>query len=60
MDINDSTGGRPYYDTNYKPYLLDGQIVLIHDNFFNQTRVIQKPFQRIVRIQEDHIWIELV
>ena len=60
MNINDCTGGRPYYDTNYKPYLLDGAIVWIHDHFFDQTRVIQKPFQKIVKVVGDYMWTELV
>jgi len=61
MNICDCTGGNiPYCSTDYKPYLIDGQMVRIHDNFFNQTMVIQRPFQKIVRVGEGHVWIELV
>jgi stringent starvation protein B len=61
MDICDCTMGNiPYCSTDYKPYLMDGMIVWIHDNYFNQTKVIQCPFQKIVRVGEGYVWIELV
>lgn len=61
MSINDCTGGwLPDHDIGYKPYLVDGEIVWIHDSFFDQTRVIQKPFQRIVKVVGDCMWLELV
>ena len=61
MNINDCTGGGvPYYDTGYNPYLLDGAIVWIHDRFVDQTRVVQKPFQKIVKVVGNHVWVELV
>ena len=59
-NINDSTGVFPYNSADYKPYLIDGAIVWIHNQFFDQTRTVQFPFQKIVRVVEDHAWIELV
>ena len=57
----DSTGGViPYCNTDYKPYLVDGFIVWIHDRFFDQTRVATKPFQKVVKIHGNDVWLELV
>jgi hypothetical protein len=65
MNANDCTGdATPYNSSDFKPYLVDGVFVWIHDQFFNQTRVVQKPFQKIVKIMENdvctNVWIELV
>ena len=61
MNENDCTGGAiPYNSSDFKPYLVDGAFVWIHDQFFNQTRVAQKPFQKIVRVDGEYIWVELV
>jgi hypothetical protein len=60
MNINDSTGVFPHNSADYSPYLIDGVIVWIHNHFFDQTRTIQFPFQKIKRLAGDHVWIELV
>ena len=61
MNLCDCTGGNiPYCSTDYKPYLIDGQMVWIHNNYFNQTSVEHRPFQKIVRVDGDYVWIELV
>lgn len=60
MNINNSTGVFPYNSADYKPYLIDGVIVWIHNLFFDQTRTVQFPFQKIERVVGNHVWVELV
>lgn len=60
MNVNDSTSAFPYDNAGYRPYLIDGAIVWMHDQLFSQTRTIQFPFQKIVRLRENHVWVELV